>query len=357
MTRAFSVVATGLLLLGAGVALLWAGTDRRPPETLEQTRTYDTAPVPVEQDTFTVVTYNLGGGDPAERGRAAEDSASSLGRATALLRQVQPDFVALQDVRLPEGGDSDSPVDTMARGLNAAASAVAGRRDDRLSSMWARLGGRPAASGQALLSRFPIRRHVRRPIDRDSSSFWGRLVQAEPVVQVAVAGIGGWPLVVMNVNLDAVDVTARKRQARAVNRLYRRVSTQGLPVLVLGSIGPSRPTDAASLLDNETRRLLLRGTSLQPAIYSESALVSGRAVATYPASDPGRKLDHVFYSPSLVVPTEARVRCGNDPPPSGHCALSFSFLLPRPVDQLPDTQIPDEKLPSLERLLRPGAGP
>jgi len=352
MTRAFSVVAAGLLLLGAGVALLWAGTDRRPPETLEQKRTYDPAPAPVEQDTFTVVTYNLGGLDPAERA-AAGNSASSLGRATALLQKVQPDVVALQDVRLPEGDDSDSPVDTLARRLNAAASAVAGRRDDRLSSMWARLGDRPAASGQALLSRFPIRRHVRRPIDRDSSSFWGRLVQAEPVVQVAVAGIGGWPLVVMNVNLDAAEATARKRQARAVNRLYRRISKQSLPTLLVGSVAPSRPPETAALSTRAVRRILLRNTNLQPAIYSESALVSGRAVATYPAADPDRKVDHIFYSPSLVVPTEANVRCGSDPPPSDHCAISFSFLLPRPVDQLPDTQIPEEKLPSLERLLNP----
>jgi len=353
MTRAFSVVVIGgLLLLGAGFALLWAGADRRPAEALEQKTTYDAAPAPAARDTFTVVSYNLGG-----LGNEAGNEDSSFDRATALLRRGQPDFVALQDVRLPEEGDSDSPVDTIARRLNAAASAGAGRRDDRLSSMWARLGGRPLASGQALLSRFPIRRHARQPIDRDSSSFWGRFVQAEPVVQVAVAGIGGWPLVVMNVNLDAADVTARKRQARAVNRLYRRVSKQGLPTLLVGSIAPSRPPETAALSTGAVRRILLRGTNLQPAIYSESALVSGRAVTTYPASDPERKLDHIFYSPSLVVPTEANVRCGSDPPPSDHCAISFSFLLPRPVDRLPDTQIPDEKLPSLERLLRPESGP
>jgi endonuclease/exonuclease/phosphatase family metal-dependent hydrolase len=343
----------GLLLLGAAAALLWFGSDRRPVETLEQKRTYDTTPAPAEQDTFTVVSYNLGGVAPEDGASVEPDSASSFDRATALLRSVEPDFVALQDMRLPDG---DPPLDAMARRLNAAASAVAGRRDDRLSSMWARLGGRPLASGQVLLSRFPIRRHARRPIDRDSSSFWGRFAQAEPVVQVAVVGIGGWPLVVMNVNLDAVDATARKRQARAVNRLYRRISNQGLPVLVLGSIGPSRPEDRAALPDTETRRLLLRGTNLQPAIYAESALVSGRAVATYPATDPERKLDHIFYSPSLVVPTEAHVRCGGASPPSDHCAISFSFLLPRPVDQLPDTQIPDEKLPSLDRLLTPASG-
>jgi endonuclease/exonuclease/phosphatase family metal-dependent hydrolase len=110
------------------------------------------------------------------------------------------------------------------------------------------------------------------------------------------------------------------------------------------------------VLSDDTRRALLRGTSLQPAIFPESAVISGRSVATYPAGDPSRKVDYIFYRPRRVVPTDATVRCGDDPPPSDHCAVSLSFLLPRPVDKLPDTRIPDEKLPSLERLLTPEAG-
>jgi endonuclease/exonuclease/phosphatase family metal-dependent hydrolase len=344
MRRTFSVVAAGgILLLGVVFVLLWGGVDRRPADVLERQTTYDTPAASTEQDTFTVVTYNLGA-----------LAKSSLGRAAALLQEVQPDFVALQEMRFTKRS-SDGEVlllDSLARQLRAAASAEAARRDDRLSTMWSRIGGHSTAFGQALLSRFPIRRHTRRLIDRDSSSLWGRFLQPQPVVQVAVAGIGGWPLVLMNVNLDATAPTARRRQARAVNRLYQRISQQGFPVLVLGSIGPSRSADASPSSDDETRRLLLRGTDLQPAIFSEGALVSGRSVATHPAPDPDRKLDYVFYSPGLIAPIDAQIRCGA-PPPSDHCAISFSFLLPRPVDRLPDTRIPDEELPSLDRYLDP----
>ncbi|MEF8940402.1 MAG: endonuclease/exonuclease/phosphatase family protein [Salinivenus sp.] len=335
------------------LALLWAGVDRRSADALERQATYDAAPAPPDQDTFTVVTYNVGA---PSRASAGGDGGRSYDRASALLEEIQPDFVALQEMELGAArSGGPSRLDSLAQHLRAVASAGADRRPARLSSLLSRIGGTSPAPGQALLSRFPIRRHSRQPIDRDSSSLWGRLVRPQSVVQVAVAGIGGWPLVLMNINIDAAEASARTRQARAVNRFYRRVSRQGFAVLLLGSIRPARSA-GSTVLSDDTRRALLRGTSLQPAIFPESALISGRSVATYPAGNPSRKVDYIFYRPRRVVPTDATIRCGDDPPPSDHCAVSLSFLLPRPVDKLPDTRIPDEKLPSLERLLTPEAG-
>jgi endonuclease/exonuclease/phosphatase family metal-dependent hydrolase len=353
MTRTFSIAAAGLLLVGAVLALLWAGVGRRPPDALERQTSYDASSAPTDRDTFTAVTYNVGALAPASDG---SEGRRSFDRASALLREVRPDFVALQEMTSGAGRPGGSSrLDSLAQHLRAVASAEAPRRPARLSSLLSRIGGASPSSGQALLSRFPIRRHSRQPIDRDSSSLWGRLVRPQSVVQVAVAGIGGWPLVLMNINIDAAEASARIRQARAVNRFYRRVSRQGFAVLLLGSIRPARSAES-TVLSDDTRRALLRGTSLQPAIFPESALISGRSVGTYPAGDPSRKVDYIFYRPRRVVPTDATVRCGDDPPPSNHCAVSLSFLLPRPLDKLPDTRIPDEKLPSLERLLTPEPG-
>lgn len=358
MTRAFSVAAAGgLLVLGLVLFVWWADSGPRPRDQLERQTTYRPASASMAQDTFTVVTYNLG---PlaGSRGAAASDADSppALDRAVALLRTARPDFVALQEVDL--GAGRTSPLlDSIATRLGAATSVQSVRRNDRyVPPLLSRSGGGAVVSGQALLSRFPIRRHTRQPIDRDSSSVWRTLFHPQPIVQVSVVGIGGWPLVILNVNLDAETVAARERQARAVNRLYGRISRQGFPILLLGSINSPMPTVAStgtSALSSadQTMAYLLRGTGLQPAIYAEGARVTGRSVATYPASDPARKVDYIFYRPRLVVPTNAEIRCGDAPHPSAHCAVSLSFLLPRPVDRLPDTQIPDERLPSLDSLL------
>jgi endonuclease/exonuclease/phosphatase family metal-dependent hydrolase len=352
MTRAFSIAAAGTVsLLGVVLFLWWADSGPRPQDHLERQTTYVPSSASMEQDTFTVVSYNLGH-LAGSRGAAAADadSAPALDRAVALLEETRPDFVALQEVNLGGGGRT---LDSIATRLGAATSVQAVRWNDRyVPSLVSRLGGGAVVSGQAFLSRFPIRRHTRRAIDRDSSSVWQTLFGPRPVVQVAVVGIGGWPLVVMNVNLDAETQAARERQARAVNRLYGRLSGQGFPVLLLGSIhSASSSGRPAALSADETMATLLRGTGLQPAIHAESALVTGRSVATYPAHDPTRKFDYIFYRPRLVVPIDAEIRCGDAPAPSDHCAIALSFLLPRPVDRLPDEQIPDEQLPSLDVLL------
>lgn len=101
--------------------------------------------------------------------------------------------------------------------------------------------------------------------------------------------------------------------------------------------------------DDETMSMLLAG-SPRPALSSEAAQVTGETVSTYPADAPTWKTDYILHTPNTVVPTNAEVHCG-DAPPSTHCAVTLSFLLPRPLDRLPEKRIPNEQLPSLDSLL------
>ena len=247
-------------------------------------------------------------------------------------------------------------IDSMAVRLGMKNAVEAVRWNDRYSPFAPNFG--PIVSGQSILSRYPIRRHVRTRVQDSARSFWSGMFRPEPVVQTVAIGIGGWPLFVMNVNLDAPDVSTREQHAREVNRLYLRLSSLGMPVLIIGSIDSPISSAAALASDgpstssnNDTVELLLRGTSLQPAFFAEGARVTGQSVATYPADNPRRKVDYIFYRAGRIVPTNANIRCGEPPPPSDHCAVTLSFLLPRPLDRLPEKRIPDDQLPSLDSLL------
>jgi endonuclease/exonuclease/phosphatase family metal-dependent hydrolase len=268
---------------------------------------------------------------------------------------MDADFIGLQEVNF---GVATSALDSTATRLGMKSAAHAVRWNDRYSPYAPGMG--PIVSGQTVWSRFPIRQHVRTRVNDSTQTVWGRWLRPEPVVQTTVVDIGGWPLFIMNVNLDAPDVTTREQHAREVNRLYLRLASLGMPVLVIGSInGPMSSAAAFSSdggsasSDNDTVELLLRGTSLQPAFYAEGARITGQSVATYPANTPRRKVDYIFYRPGRIAPTDANIRCG-DPSPSRHCAVTLSFLLPRPVDQLPEERIPDDQLPSLDSLLHAG---
>jgi endonuclease/exonuclease/phosphatase family metal-dependent hydrolase len=354
MKRTFFVIAAGmLLLLGLGLGVFWADSGTRSTDDLAQRTEYSTTTPSAARDTFTVTTYNLGhltGLPDSSRTRAGRRSA--LNRATALLQRTDADFIGLQEV---DFGLSSSAIDSMAERLGMKSAAQAVRWNDRYSPYAPEFG--PITSGQSILSRYSIRRHVRTQVKDSSRSFWSGMFRPESVVQTVAIGIGGWPLFVMNINLDAPDVSTRKQHAREVNRLYRRLSSLGMPVLIIGSIDGPRSGAAALASDgtmsseSETVELLLRGTSLQPAFFAEGARVTGQSVATHPADNPRRKIDYIFYRPGRIAPTDANIRCGEAPPPSDHCAVTLSFLLPRPLDRLPEKRIPDDRLPSLDSLL------
>lgn len=360
MTRVLQIAGllTGLSILGGGAFLLWASSSHLSQADLEREKTYPASPASADRDTFRAMTYNLShlSGASGEASRPGSDSLFSthMTEAIDLIQKADPDVIGLQDI---DFGAARSgyvhQLDTIATRLDFLAAGQAVRWNERYLPFSGIHTGR-IASGQALLSRFPIRRHVRRKLSHPQPSIWRQPFSSTPLVQVTAVDIGGWPLVVMNVHLDAPDATTREEQAREVNRLYDRLAQQGLPILLLGSTNSLMPAVApGSSPGDDTMELLLEGTGLQPALSAEGTRIMGGSVATHPATNPTRKVDYIFYRPRLIVPIDAQIHCGDASPPSSHCAVSMSFFLPRPKDKLPDTRIPDDQLPSLDSLMSP----
>lgn len=349
----------GLTVLCAGSLFLWSTSAQITQGELAQRHTYPFSAGPSDRDTFTVMTYNLDhlSGPPHATTSPPESLYTrNLDRATDLLRRVEPDFVGLQDVDFHAARSAYMhQLDSLATRLGYAAGAQATRWNDRympahLTRPAVQSG--PVVSGQAVLSRYALRQHVR--MELPAQSDWWPVSRPPDLVQVTPADIGGWPLLIMNVELTASSVETREAQARAVNEYYRRLARNGYPIVLIGTFNSPMPSaeGGSVFTDDDTMELLLQGTSLQPALSSESALVTGQAVATFPSPNPTRKVDYIFYRPRLVVPTEAKVWCGRPSPPSNHCAVTLSFLMPRPEDKLPEKRIPDERLPSLESFMR-----
>jgi endonuclease/exonuclease/phosphatase family metal-dependent hydrolase len=205
--------------------------------------------------------------------------------------------------------------------------------------------GRPAVnfgrtlSGQAVLSRFPIRRHVRNVLPRPPQPFYREIFYLDRLAQVAVVDLGGRPLVVINVHLEAFHVGTREEQARLANGLYRRLAERGVPALLLGDFN-SRLRRAGAGSQDETMRLLLDGTDLRPAV---SAPLGDTAHATYPADAPARRIDYIFYPQRFFKAVEGERWCGAPNPPSDHCAVTATLRLTPPAEEWPS----HEALPSL----------
>ena len=202
MNRALSVIAglVGVLALGVGAILLWGDSGRRSGAELERQTTYAVPSAPADRDTFTVMTYNLEFGSDLPGDASADGTPPSASErmdgAIDLVRRVRPDVVGIQGIALGAARPGPvPPLDTIAPQLGFTAAGQAIGQDGRFPLPFSEAS---PASDQAILSRFPLRRHVRRELPRSAQSFWEGGLSPSSLLQVTAVDIGGWPLLVMN---------------------------------------------------------------------------------------------------------------------------------------------------------------
>jgi endonuclease/exonuclease/phosphatase family metal-dependent hydrolase len=352
----------GLLLLGVVVFFFWASSGRLAQQELAQTKQYAASHKAGPLDTVTVTTYNIGylsgmtNNQPVVRSDSFLDA--NMEKAVRLLHEADADLVGFQEIDY-DGGRSGyvHQLDTIGTRLGYASSAQAVNWDKRYLPF---PYGRPAVnfgqmlSGQALLSRYPIRQHVRTVLSRPPQPFYRAAFYLNHLAQVGIIDLGGRPLAVMNLHLEAFDVTTREKQAREANALYDRLVAAGLPVLILGDINSVAlashpvlsPGQRRKFADDETLSLLLDGTDLR-SVFPDSTYRVASPPATFPASAPNRKIDHIFYPPALFELVTRHIQCGAPSPPSDHCAVTASLRLRKPQADWPT---PDP-IPRLDTLL------
>lgn len=348
MKRIASIV--GLALLGLLVALtafyFWASASTLPSEDLATVKTYHENFDSPRRDTFTVMTYNIGylSGMTNNEAVARETSLfdTNMDAALDLIESVDPDFVGFQEIDFnADRSFNVHQLDTIATRLNYPNASQSVNWDVRYLPF---PYGAPSVhfgrvvSGQAILSRYPIRTHRRIELASTSRSFLTKPFYLDRLAEVAIVDVGGWPLTIINVHMEAFEMATREEQAKQVRDLYVEYAGQGTPVLLIGDFNsvvraalPSLPpAQRSAFADDETMTTIQETTSLSSA-FPESAYVTGGAVNTYPADSPTRKIDYIFYRGGRIQPLSADVHCGpSDAPPSDHCAVSMSFLMPRP---------------------------
>jgi endonuclease/exonuclease/phosphatase family metal-dependent hydrolase len=344
----------GVLLVGLVLWVAWASTGRLPADELAQTKRYDAAPPQSPPDTLTVTTYNIGylSGMTNNKPVVRSDSflAANLERALSLLRAADADLIAFQEIdyRAARSGYVQQ-LDTIARRLGYAAAAQAVNWDERYLPF---PYGRPAVhfgrtvSGQAVLSRYPVRNHARKVLTRPDQWIGRDVFYLDRLAQIALLDLGGRPLFILNVHLEAFDQTTRETQAREVRAYYDRLVDTGIPVLLLGDFNSElQPDSGGPPPADSTLHILLHDTELRTAI-PDSVRVTMTPGATFPADNPTRKIDHIFYPPDAVERVDQHIACGAPSPPADHCAVTASFRLVAP----PAWPSP-ETLPQLDTLL------
>ncbi|MFO8099738.1 MAG: endonuclease/exonuclease/phosphatase family protein [Salinibacter sp.] len=313
----------GVLLVGLAGFFFWASGGRLSDDALRTSPRY-ASPAP-SPDTLTVATYNIGylsgmtNNEPVVRPESL--FTANMEAALTLLQEVNADVVGLQEI---DFGAARSfykhQLDTLATRLNYATAARAVNWDVRYLPF---PYGRPAVhfgrvlSGQAVLSRRPMRMHRRYVLPRPPLPFYRDAFYLDRLAQATVVAFDDKPLVVLNVHLEAYDAETRTAQARQVRALYDRVAQPGVPVLLLGDFNA-----AIDAPEDSTMAVLLDETNLRPARPDTAS------AGTFPADAPTRTIDHILYRSGPLTSASATVHCGpQDAPPSDHCAVRASLTM------------------------------
>ncbi|PSR16543.1 metal-dependent hydrolase, partial [filamentous cyanobacterium CCP3] len=254
-----------------------------------------------------VVSYNIGylsgltNQQAVERDQALFDANQAT--AIAALEALEPDILALQEIDFDAYRSFNRNQQyAVSAALEMAFGAIAVNWEKRYVPFpyWPPAAHyRRVVSGQAVLSRYPIRRNERLVLEKvPSNPFFYNALYLDRVAQVSEVDVSGQPLIVINVHLEAFDAPTRSRQTQVVRDLAESYA-EDYPVLLLGDFNSSLNRDEG----DEPRSI---GILLDSPVLA-SALPTAPSSFTFPSDQPQYVLDYIFYTPDTLEVVSAEV--------------------------------------------------
>lgn len=151
-------------------------------------------------------------------------------------------------------------------------------------------------SGQSILSKYPILEQERIELERNQDNpFYYDSFYLDRLAQVVKVRVAGHNLVLINVHLEAFDLTTRINQIEKLRRIYAKYYKEG-PTIMLGDFNsdPRYENAGIALLEE----LIHTGS----AAYDRSDIKN-----TYNSREPFERLDYIFYNTDYIQEVSAQV--------------------------------------------------
>ena len=270
---------------------------------------------PLNPDTFTLMTYNIGylsgmtNNLAVERSKALYDQ--NLLRAFKLMSSTKVDIVAFQEI------DIDSHRSFRVNQLHELAesgdfkySAEAVNWDKRYVPFpfWppSRNFGM-MLSGQAAMSKYAITSSDRIVLPKPASnSYLYNKFYIDRVIQIMNLEIGGRSVKLMNVHLEAFDNFTRESQAARTLAIYRDLVAT-FPVILVGDFNSEPPFAPTREAGDDAMYAFFNEPGLAAAIDRRRYTANEPDFLTFSSGNPKSKLDYIFYSTNDFQLLESRV--------------------------------------------------
>lgn len=300
----------GVSIIALIFFFFWGSSGSYPQEKYAEIISDEGSENPAQDDTLTVVTYNIGylSGltNNTSEPRTLELFENNLKTAIQALKPLQPDLIGLQETdldsrrsfRIDQGAE-------LAKGLGLKNQAIAVNWDKNyvpfpyfpFSAHFGRL-----LSGQAIISRYPIQKHDRLVLEKVADNpFYYKAFYIDRLAQVSQIKIQEETVILINVHLEAFDKPTRRKQTQFIQELLKQYIGK-YPVLLLGDFNSPPPSPEHP---DSTISLLLNLPEISPVVPRDR-LISSDA-KTFPSDDAIAKIDYIFYSRDRLELLEWRV--------------------------------------------------
>lgn len=334
-----------LLIIASVSFYLWGSSEKLNSDELMWQKSYQNSPSPSIIDpykqTFTVVSYNIGYLSGMTNNQAVERSESlyqgNLQRTIDYFKKIQPDFVGFQEIDLDANRSYNvNQAQELLQKVPFAESAVAVNWHKNYVPFpyWPpNLQFGPVVSGQAILSRYPIRKHEKLVLSRPlEAPFYYNAFYLDRLAELAIVDVGGVEVVIVNVHLEAYESSTRLLQAQQLVDFVKPYVDK-YPVLLIGDFNSVVPElgdqfphyeEGGEAVD-DTVPIIQRGLNLNMGFRAGKDF-SIKALATYPADNARYKIDYIFYNSHKIKAIDSFVarEIGD---PSDHLPVVMKFQL------------------------------
>lgn len=311
MRRTLLYILLSLIVLIA-VFYFWGSSSVLSSAQHHQVQTY-AAPVKTANDTFSIMTYNLGYLSGMTNNLPMSTTESfyhdNLLKAQRLLNAQQVDIIGFQEIDY--ASSRSHQVDQLKELSGNYAQAVASINWDKRYvpfPYWppsAHFGS--MLSGQAVLSKFPIKESRTIVLDKPQAApFYYQAFYLDRLIQLVELQMGSTDLVVLNVHLEAFDQETREAQAEVLlNYVDSLVADR--PLLVIGDFNARPPFAQEQVTQEKTMSLFYEHPQLSAAIPKSDYTNNESSYFTFDTSEPYEKLDYIFYNHKFIQALGAKV--------------------------------------------------
>ncbi len=309
----FIVILAIVLLIVA--FYFWGSASNYDPEDYDNIIVYKADNLPILRDTLSILTYNIGYLSGMTNNlpvaRTQKLFANNLSSTNSLLKNLNPDFVGLQEVDFNAKRSFEvNQMEEIASSGGYDYASMAVNWDKNYVPFpygWPKNHFGQVYSGQAILSKYKIiENNLTVLMKPEGKPFYYNAFYLDRIAQVDKVDINGTEIILINVHLEAFDVTTREKQAKTLLKLYRKYA-DNYPVLLFGDFNSTPPNAVNPYAIEQTMNTLLSEPGLRAAISDSTYLANEQNYFTYDSRNPDIKIDYILYNSDKIKAIDAQV--------------------------------------------------